>query len=115
MPIYSGICNKCGKKQDYYRTISLRNETPQCCGDPIIRVIEAPMVGSMSFAGVHKSVNINGIQFDSGSDIKKYMKDNNFIPADEATSEAKYQRKEKEKADAANLKQSVLQAVAMHS
>jgi hypothetical protein len=115
MPIYAGICSKCGAKQDYYRTISLRNETPQCCGEPITRVIEAPMVGSMSFSGTHKSVEINGIQFDNGAQIKKYMKENNFIPETEATSEAKYQQKEKEKADNKHLKQSVLQAVAMHS
>ena len=44
MPIYEAHCQKCGRYQDYYQTVSNCHDTPMCCADKTSKVIRsAPM------------------------------------------------------------------------
>jgi hypothetical protein len=40
-PTYEGECQKCGRVQDYFRTIPERHDTPRCCGKPTKLIISA--------------------------------------------------------------------------
>ena len=47
MPIYSLMCDECGKEQDIYRSIAkIDHDLPACCGSTMRRRICAPMVVS---------------------------------------------------------------------
>jgi putative FmdB family regulatory protein len=44
MPLYGVKCNKCGKEDDIFRSISKYDDLPFCCGEKMERQLSAPMV-----------------------------------------------------------------------
>lgn len=44
MPLYEVACPMCGKHEEIYRSFADYQATPECCGQPMKRVICAPMV-----------------------------------------------------------------------
>ena len=44
MPIYTVMCDQCGKEEDIYRSLAEFNNLPDCCGAAMHRKICAPMV-----------------------------------------------------------------------
>lgn len=44
MPLYDVCCPMCGKRQEIYRSFADYQSTPECCGQPMKRVIHAPTV-----------------------------------------------------------------------
>jgi len=68
--------------------------TPVCCGKKTKKVIlSPPAVGAMSFGREKSFYMTDGTFIDSGAQYKRYMKDNNKIPADEGAQEAERVRK----------------------
>lgn len=37
--IYECKCETCGRTEDIYRSVEERNNTPECCGKPMKRII----------------------------------------------------------------------------
>jgi predicted nucleic acid-binding Zn ribbon protein len=99
MPLYSSHCTSCGTDHSYVRTISARNDTPTCCGKPTDKVIDTPMIGAMAFTG-HKGFVANATGesqwLESGSDIKRYMKENNFVTQGEGGERAQDAKRNQE-------------------
>lgn len=44
MPIYKVRCPMCDRQEDIYRSFADYQDTPECCGQPMYRVICAPYV-----------------------------------------------------------------------
>lgn len=44
MPIYVVSCPTCGHHDEIYRTFDRYDDLPECCGEPMHRVVCAPMV-----------------------------------------------------------------------
>lgn len=111
MPLYSSRCEKCGKSETYFQTVSNRANTPICCETQMLKTLDTPMVGAMSFTG-HKGFVADGKWIDSGADYKNFMKKNNYIPASEGHREAEIQRENHAKRDDKKLEAAVVEAVA---
>jgi hypothetical protein len=91
MPLYQSKCLECGKQQDYISKIAYRHDSlPICCGQKTELMIVPPMVGAMSFVG-HKGMRLAGQWCEDGSQYKRLMRQNNWIPEADATQEAKIQ------------------------
>jgi len=121
MPTYVAHCPSCDTQYDYIRSISNRNDTPVCCGAPTIKGLTAPAISAMAFTG-HKGFHMpdgkhggKGTWIESGQDYKRYLRENNKMPASEAEAEAKIQRKNAEAADNKKRREAVIKAVEKHS
>lgn len=44
MPIYDVLCPHCGNRDTMFRHVDERDDTPECCGASMERVISAPMI-----------------------------------------------------------------------
>lgn len=44
MPMYRIKCDACGKREMMFRKVDERNDTPLCCKEPMVRLLEAPAV-----------------------------------------------------------------------
>jgi len=116
MPTYVAHCRTCGTDHDYIRSIANRNDTPICCGTPAVKGLTAPAISAMSFTG-HKGFHMpdgkngKGTWIESGQDYKKYLRDNNKMPASEAAAEAQIQKKNAEAADNKKRREAVIKAV----
>ena len=44
MPLYEIQCNKCGKQDEVFRKIADYDNLPDCCGQPMVRMLSAPDV-----------------------------------------------------------------------
>ena len=44
MPLYQVKCSKCEREEDIYRVFADYDRVPECCGEPMQRVICAPYV-----------------------------------------------------------------------
>lgn len=42
MPLYEAVCRHCGKYEPYYRKLERYLDTPQCCNEPMQKVIHHP-------------------------------------------------------------------------
>lgn len=98
MPVYTSHCKTCDNHIEYVRTISNRNDTPECCGTSSNKVLDTPMVSAMAFSG-HKGFMLPtaenagaGTWIESGADFKRYIRENNIIVGDECKQEQTYQR-----------------------
>lgn len=111
MPMYSSKCSKCGKAETYFQTIANRANTPICCEEPMMKMLDKPMVGAMAWTG-HQGFVADGKWIDSGAEYKKFLDKNNFIPASEGHREAEIQRENHAKADDKKLEAAVVEAVA---
>lgn len=110
--LYSSVCDQCGTSHSYVRSVAERHETPECCGVATRKTIDAPMVSAMAFAGTHKGMvayanDGTPVQLDSGSDVKRYMRENDKVSEAEGASEAAYRRQEAEKKLAHDRRQAV--------
>lgn len=121
MPTYVAHCSTCGSEHEYIRRISDRDDTPECCGAPTVKGLTAPAISAMAFTG-HKGFHMmdgknggKGTWIESGQEYKKYLRDNNKMPADEAAAEAKIQRKNIEAADDKKRRAAVIEAVNRHT
>jgi hypothetical protein len=79
--------------------------------------LTTPAIGAMSFSG-HKGFHMpdgkqggKGTWIESGNDYKKYLRDNNKMPAHEAESEAKIQKKNIAAADDKKRRDAVIKVV----
>jgi len=116
MPTYVAHCSNCGAEHDYIRSIANRNDTPICCGVPTVKGLTTPAISAMTFTG-HKGFHMpdgkngKGTWIESGQDYKRYLRENNKIPASEAEAEARIQRKHAEAADNKKRREAVIKAV----
>lgn len=116
MPMYHARCSKCGTSQDYFSRIDNRHVTPVCCDGPMLKVLEAAMVGAMNWTG-WKGVRMpdaNGTFIEDGAAYKRYLKQHNVIPESEGKSEAAHQQKQQAANDDRKLTQAVEKAVYTH-
>jgi hypothetical protein len=96
--IYESRCGKCGRVHEYSKPVAERENTPTCCGKKTVKgIFTAPQVGAMSFGREKSFVATDGTFIDSGSQYKKWMKDNNKIPYEEGKSEAARVRAKRQK------------------
>lgn len=110
--LYSSICDACGTSHSYVRSVAERNQTPVCCGAPTRKTIDAPMVSAMAFAGTHKGTvayanDGTPVHLDSGTEVKRYMRDNDKVSESEGVSEAALQRRSLEQKLASDRRQAV--------
>lgn len=117
MPTYVSRCHTCDESYDYIRKVADRHQTPECCGVPTVMGLTTPAIGAMSFSG-HKGFHMpdgkqggKGTWIESGNDYKKYLRDNNKLPAHEAESEAKIQKKNIAAADDKKRRDAVIKVV----
>lgn len=99
MPLYTSRCSECGQLHSYVRSIATRNDTPLCHDAPTEKVLDAPMIGAMTFSGwkgfvAHATDTPTWIE--SGTDMKRYMKKHDLVPTHEAAQEAHIRREARE-------------------
>jgi predicted nucleic acid-binding Zn ribbon protein len=91
VPLYTSHCDSCGSDHSYVRTIANRNDTPLCCDKQTAKVLDLPMIGALAFTG-HKgfvaSATADSKWIESGSDLKRYMNENNFVTEGEGRERA---------------------------
>lgn len=106
--IYEAQCSKCGETKDYFASVDDRDKkVPKCCGKKMARVmLTPPQVGAMSWAG-WKGFDLNGRHFESGSEYKKYMKQEGYIPLHEGEQEAKKAKAEIKKKQKQSLRNTI--------
>lgn len=94
--LYEAQCSKCHTMHEYFSSVADREITPVCCGKHTVKgIFSAPMVGAMSW-GREKAVTMpDGTFIETGSEYKRYMKNNKKISADEGHAEAERARKRK--------------------
>lgn len=121
MPTYVSHCSTCGADHDYIRKIADRDQTPECCGAPTVKGLTTPAISAMCFTG-HKGFRMpdgkqggKGTWIESGQDYKKYLRDNNKMPADEAAAESRIQKKNAVAADDKKRRAAVIEAVKRHT
>jgi len=116
MPLYSARCMQCGKAQTYFTKVADRETTPVCCETPTAKQLDTPMVSAMSFTG-HKGFVVPGTQtwIEDGTQMKKFMKEKNYLSESEGTQEAIHQRANREKTDDQKLDTAVETAIRKHS
>ena len=117
MPTYVSRCHTCDTSYDYIRKVADRHQTPECCGVPTAMGLTTPAIGAMSFSG-HKGFHMpdgkqggKGTWIESGNDYKKYLRDNNKMPAHEAEAESKIQKKNITAADDKKRRDAVIKVV----
>jgi predicted nucleic acid-binding Zn ribbon protein len=117
MPTYTAHCSTCGHEQDYIRSIANRNDTPLCCDAPMVKGLTAPAISAMAFTG-HKGFHMpdgkhggKGTWIESGQDYKKYLKDNDKLPASEGAAESRLQKRNADAADSKKRREAVIKAV----
>lgn len=117
MPIYTYACQGCGSVFDKFTSKSATIETTPAlaceCGTDANRIPHSSMVGALCFTG-HKGVRMpdaQGTWIEDGAQYKKYLKDNNQIPASEAAGEAERSRANALAADDKARKAAVVAAV----
>lgn len=117
MPLYTSHCGECGQFHSYVRTVAERNSTPECCGKPSEKRLDTPMIGAMSFGG-HKGFVADATDtptwIESGSAMKRYMKENDLVPTGEASQEARIRREAREVEVDKKLDQAIEKAAAIH-
>jgi len=95
MPLYTSSCSGCGERHSYVRSVAERALTPECCGRPTDKVIDMPQIGAMAFAGAkgfvaHATETPQWLE--TGTDVKRYMKQHGLVPTHEAAQEARIRR-----------------------
>jgi hypothetical protein len=113
--LYTARCDRCGTRHPYVRSVAERHDTPECCGAPTTKVIDAPMIGAMCFAGTHKGFVAHRndgtpVHLDSGTDYKRYMQSENKLSYTEGVAEAEHQRKNIEEKHDEGRRQAVIEA-----
>lgn len=116
MPTYRCRCEVCESEQDFVRTISTRDDTPECCGQKTARIPVAPQVSAMLWTG-HNAFLMEdgknggkGTWIETAQDYKKYLRDNNKIPVSEGRAHAEAKAKERTAREEAALTKAVEQA-----
>lgn len=102
MAVYASICHHCHREHEYVQRIADRDNTPECCGTKTERILVAPMVSASIWTGhagftAHKEDG-TPVFIESGTAYKKFLSDNNYMPASEAHAHAD-SSKERIKAD----------------
>lgn len=113
--LYTALCHACGSKHSYIRSIAERHDTPECCGAKTEKVIDAPMISAMAYAGTHRGFVAHRndgtpVVLDSGTDIKKHMRTENLLSYTEGAAEAGHQRKNIERKHDEGRRQAVIEA-----
>lgn len=44
MPLYVTQCPECGRREEVYRTLANMDDLPECCGQPMVRVMCPPLI-----------------------------------------------------------------------
>jgi predicted nucleic acid-binding Zn ribbon protein len=121
MPTYISHCAICDTDYEYIRRIADRDDTPECCGVATVKGITAPTISAMVFSG-HKGFHMQdgkqggkGTWIESGTELKKYLRDNNKMSSSEAAVEAQIQKKNREVTDDKKRREAVIKAVERHS
>ena len=95
MPIYDTECLKCGKQDTVFRKIANYNELPECCGQPMVRMLSAPDV--IADNTCYKSMK-TGQMITSRTQHKNHLKEHGLIEVgNEKMPEKKVERSTKEK------------------
>jgi predicted nucleic acid-binding Zn ribbon protein len=113
MPTYASKCGSCGLDHIYVRKVDERNDVPECCGTPTGRVLTTPQLGAMNFGG-HKGFHLaDGTNrwIEDGPQYRRFLKDNNAVPAEEGAQIARHARIEADKADDKRLTDAVVTAI----
>jgi hypothetical protein len=90
---------------------------PVCCGEKTYQIItSSPMIGAMAFTGwkgfyMPDGKGEKGTWIDNGGDFKKYLKENDKMPASEGIPEAQLQKKNIEEAHAKKRRKDVEKVV----
>lgn len=91
MPMYSAKCDVCNTTHSYVRRIADRNETPVCCGVAMLKVLDTPQLGALSTrcsGGFVAQATDEPTWLESGTDVKRYMKDNSLVTSEEGKERA---------------------------
>ena len=113
MPIYHSLCHKCGTYHEYVAKVADYLNSPDCCGEKTEKQIDCPMIGAMTFSGWKGFNNVAapGTPWvESGSEYKKWLKDNNKIPMSEGQQEADRVSAQKQVEDKKKRKEAVRKA-----
>lgn len=94
MAIYASMCHECGTEHEYVAKIAndeYKTAMPMCCGKQTDRMVTAAALhgiwtGHKGF--IAHSDDGTPTFIESESDRKKFMKANNYLPADEAHAHA---------------------------
>lgn len=83
----------------------------------MVKGLTAPAISAMAFTG-HKGFHMpdgkhggKGTWIESGQDYKKYLKENNKLPASEGAAESRLQKRNVEAADNKKRREAVIKAV----
>lgn len=117
MALYTSRCSECGERFSYIQKIADRNNTPVCHGKPTEKLIDAPQIGAMAFAGSKgflAEATDTPQWLESGADVKRYMKQNDLMSTTEAAQEARIKREAREVEVDRKLDQAIEQAVQVH-
>lgn len=117
MPLYTSRCSECGQTHSYVRTVAERNSTPECCSLATEKVLDMPMIGALAFTG-HKGFLAEATStptwIESGTDLKRYLKQHDLVPTHEASQEARIRREAREVETDRKLDQAITKAAAIH-
>ena len=118
MPFYTAQCSTCEGKHPYFRSrIAERHDTPHCCGQATVKLMDTPQIGAMSFAGSQGFVATGTEKaqwIESGADLKRYMKENNFVTSAEGEERAKDARANREIENDRALDKAIHDAIEIH-
>ena len=78
MPLYDIRCNKCGKIEEIYRSISEIENLPLCCSVRTERMMSAPHIVSEE-RNYKPYLGKNGRLIDGKKQHREYLKENGFI------------------------------------
>ena len=117
MPTYTAKCPVCSTHHDYVRRVADREDTPSCCETRTVKQLATPQISAMAFTG-HKGfvADATGTPqwIDSGSDLKRYMKENSFVSPGEGEERAVDARRNREIETDKKLDQAIDKALAIH-
>jgi predicted nucleic acid-binding Zn ribbon protein len=118
MPTYTAKCSVCSTHHDYVRRVADRDDTPLCCETKTDKQLSTPQISAMAFGG-HKGfvTDATGTPrwIENGSDLKRYMRENNLTVPEEGVERAKDARRNQEIASDKALDQAVSDALSKHS
>lgn len=95
MPLYEIECTKCGKQDEVFRKVSEYDNLPECCGQPMVRMLSAPQV--MPDNTCYRSMQ-TGEMITSRTQHKNHLKQHGLIEVGNEKMEQKpFTRTRKEK------------------